>query len=131
MSGGRIARLSVLSFAIILLIGLLEVSTAANTVPSSRAGLATVPIDADALKPSACASMHLTTLVTGAGKFTGTNGNDLILGSSGNDTIDGGLGDDCIVGGGGNDKITGGGGSDVCIGGSGNDNFHGCEIETQ
>ncbi|HMK07725.1 MAG TPA: hypothetical protein VK449_01720, partial [Anaerolineales bacterium] len=45
---------------------------AANTVPATRLGQQTNAITANTLKPSACASISLTSIVTGSGTFNGT-----------------------------------------------------------
>lgn len=104
---------------------------ATNTVPVTWLDSATSSVGINDLKPSACAGLFLTNLVSGAGTFTGTSGNDLILGSSGVDAIDGLGGDDCILGGGGDDQISGGDGNDICLGGPGTDVFTTCEGENQ
>jgi Ca2+-binding RTX toxin-like protein len=104
---------------------------ATNTVPSTRLANESITFNINYLKPSACAGITVTTLVTGSATINGTTGNDLILGSSSGDTIGDLDGDDCILGGDGDDVITGGPGSDVCIGGSGNDTFVACETEIQ
>lgn len=102
--------------------------TAANVVSSSRAGEATATVDANALKPAACAALNLTSITLGAGG----GGNSLILGTPGKDNLNGGAGDDCIVGGAGDDRIKGKAGIDVCIGGPGNDSFDAtCETQIQ
>ena len=102
--------------------------TAANTVPASNAGKQQFTIDANALKPAACAALNLTSIVT---NNAGTSAADLILGSAAADTITGGNGNDCILGGGGNDTINGGNGTnDICIGGPGTDTFSNCETST-
>ncbi len=104
---------------------------ATNTVPVSQIALETIPLTLNDLKPSSCAGLFLTDLITGSGTITGTNGNDLILGSSSMDTIDGLGGNDCIVGGDGDDVLTGGDGNDICLGGPGTDTFFNCEGESQ
>lgn len=72
--------------------------------------------------------------VKGAGRFTGTEGNDVMIGLGGNDrlfglggddTISGGAGDDRIWGGDGNDVLRGGAGDDALRGGAGNDRLYG------
>lgn len=104
---------------------------ATNTVPPTRLGIKVLPIGFNDIKPSACAGIYVTTLVTGAGTIHGTEGNDLILGSSGADAIDGLGGSDCILGGGGGDSVDGGDGNDICLGGPGEDTFLNCEGEIQ
>jgi Ca2+-binding RTX toxin-like protein len=103
---------------------------AANTVPATWADDLTRAISANDLKPTACAGLNLTTIVTGSGGIGGTSGNDLILGSPGDDAINGLQGDDCILAGDGNDTLRGQGGNDVCDGGNGTDTGHNsCEVE--
>jgi hypothetical protein len=78
--------------------------TAQSTVPASHAGTITQAITPNDLKPSVCAGITVTNLVTGSGTVAGTSANDLILGSAGNDTLgakDTTQGSDCCVGGGG------------------------------
>ncbi|MBL8049981.1 MAG: hypothetical protein JNM46_02055 [Anaerolineales bacterium] len=116
---------------VLVIITTLTAIAATNTVPATRIGSEAIAFQINHLRPSACAGLSLTTLITASGTITGTAGNDLILASSGADTIDGLGGNDCIVGGGGDDNINGGDGSDVCIGGSGNDIFTTCEGEVQ
>ncbi len=121
-----------LGFAAIFLmayVGLHDVKTAANTVPSTPAGIHVLHVSPDELKPPACASLSPTLVVRGSGSITGTDGQDLILGSPGPDKIEGRPGNDCIIGGGGDDVLIGGDGEDVCIGGPGNDVFHNCDTE--
>lgn len=103
---------------------------ATNTVPPTRADASSAGIGTNHVKPSACAGLYLSGIVTGSGTFTGTTGNDLILGGPGADTIDGLGGDDCILGGGGDDNITGGDGTDICLGGAGSNTFTTCEGES-
>jgi Ca2+-binding RTX toxin-like protein len=116
----------------IVLVSLTSVLSAANSVPVSHAVRSSNTIGANTLKPTACASLTLTALVTGSGLFSGTNASELILGSSGTDTILASGGDDCVVGGGGNDLLNGGAGTDVCDGGPGLDVFDpSCETQIQ
>jgi Ca2+-binding RTX toxin-like protein len=108
----------------------LGVFTASSTVPASNVGRSQATIDANALKPAACAALNLTTVVAGT---NGTAGNDLILGPSTASTLNGNGGADCIVGGGGNDTLNGNSntGTDVCIGGPGTDTFKKCKTSIQ
>lgn len=124
-------RFLTFSLIALILITTLTAVAATNTIPPTRADTEMISFQINHLRPSACAGLSLTTLITGSGTLTGTAGNDLILASSGIDTIDGLGGDDCIVGGGGDDNITGGDGSDICVGGAGNDIFTTCEGEVQ
>ena len=104
--------------------------TASNTVPATNVGRQQFVIDANALKPAACAALNLTTVIAG---LNGTAGNDLVLGPAAGSTLNGNGGADCIVGGGGNDAINGNAnnGSDVCIGGPGTDTFKKCKTAIQ
>jgi len=104
---------------------------AMNTIPSTRLDSDVIMFQINHLRPAACAGLTLSTLVTGSGTLTGTEGNDLILASSAADVIDGLGGSDCIVGGGGDDVIDGGADADICIGGDGSDTFANCEGESQ
>lgn len=127
---------STLRFLIPGLLAMIIITTmtavaATNTVPSTRVADRPISFNINHLKPAACAGINVTSLITGSGTITGTEGNDLILGSFGADTIDGIGGNDCILGGGGDDMITGGDGTDVCIGGPGNDTLATCESEIQ
>ena len=139
----------VLGAAIILVVTVLNVQTATNTVPVTRADKDSLGTSANALKPAECAGITLTNIVDiGAGE-TGTSANDLILGTDKADTeIRGGAGDDCILGGKGserqkidkvwspglygeegNDVLIGGpGNADHCDGGSGADTYYSCEV---
>ncbi|MBI2333551.1 MAG: hypothetical protein HYU84_15585, partial [Chloroflexi bacterium] len=87
--------------AALTIITALTAIAATNTIPSTRTDIETISFQINHLRPSACASLTLSNLVTGSGTLTGTEGNDLILTSSTADTIDGLGGSDCIVGGGG------------------------------
>jgi Ca2+-binding RTX toxin-like protein len=105
--------------------------TASNAVSPSKADDSSHTIDADAVKPSECAALTLSSRISGSGAIPGTPGNDLITGGSTSDTISGLGGDDCIQASGADDAIDGGPGNDVCIGGSGTDTFIACEAEHQ
>lgn len=100
------------------------VYAAANTVPASKAGQHSKAVTVNDLKPTYCAALTLTTIVSGSGgTIMGTTGNDLILGSTVAETIQGRGGNDCILGGGGDDTLQGNAGTDVCIGGNGTDSL--------
>jgi Ca2+-binding RTX toxin-like protein len=120
-------RLLGLVAAVVALAAAGSVLTGGTVVPPTNAGRVGVPVDANALAPSACSSLDLTSVVTGT---TGTAANELILATAGADTIDGHGGTDCIVGGGGDDQIDGRGGS-ICVGGPGTDQFVGCATAQQ
>jgi Ca2+-binding RTX toxin-like protein len=124
-------RVFVFGAAFLIVVTVLTAVAATNTVPATRADIQTVTFQINHLRPSACAGLSLSNLVTGSGTLTGTEGNDLILASSTADTIDGLGGSDCIVGGGGDDVIDGGADADICIGGDGSDTFSNCEGESQ
>jgi Ca2+-binding RTX toxin-like protein len=126
-------RFFVLGVLMLLLVSVVTGLTAANAVPASKAADRRQNITTQALAPSQCGGLGLTTVVDGAGLFAGTNANELITGSAGGDIILGAGGNDCILGGGGDDAFIGGNGTDVCIGGPGNDTFFfgGCEVQIQ
>lgn len=107
---------SLLVAVLVLLIELLSVTTASNTVPASRLGSRTRATGITEIRPTVCAALTLTNLVTGTKKITGTSGADLILAARGTTSISGGNGNDCIMGGADADSIDGGGGTDVCVG---------------
>jgi hypothetical protein len=118
-------RYWLLGLILLVVLGVITASAAANIVPVTWLGATNLPITANDLKPAACAALNLTNLVVGSGTFNGSNGNDLILGSPGADTINGRQGGDCILGGGGNDILRGHVGNDVLLGGPGNDILYG------
>jgi Ca2+-binding RTX toxin-like protein len=122
-----IFRIVLIGLFALVVASLASAFAATNTIAPSNIGIRSVQVNANDLKPAACAAINLTEVVSGAGTITGTSGNDLILGGSGDDSIDGLGGDDCIVGGGGNDIIDGNDGSDICIGSGGNVTFLNCE----
>ncbi|MCL4272527.1 MAG: hypothetical protein KJZ77_01545 [Anaerolineales bacterium] len=115
----------------LLVLSSMTAIAATNTVPPTRVDNVAVSFNLNHIKPSACAGISVTNLITGSGTITGTEGNDLIFGSAGADEIYGLGGNDCIVGGGGDDMLDGGNGNDVCIGGAGDDVFENCEGEVQ
>jgi Ca2+-binding RTX toxin-like protein len=108
------------------------VVSAGNTVPASSLGQSAQVVSANTLKPSACASLTLSTVVAGGGTFSGTAAANLMTGSAAVDTMSAVGGNDCLLGGGGNDSLNGGNGTDVCIGGLGTDTFAAsCETQIQ
>lgn len=107
-----------------VLLSVVGAVAASNTVPFTWLDEDTIPITANDLKPSDCASLNLSNIVV-VTNSSGTGGNDLILGSSGGDNIRGGDGDDCIIGGGGDDRLDGQKGNDIILGGSGDDSLQG------
>ena len=121
-------RLAGIAAGILVIATTASAFTASNTVPATYAGQQQFTIDANALKPAACAALNLTAIVVGS---TGTAANELVLGTAGVDTMNAKGGDDCVLGGGGNDSLTGGTGNDVCIGGPGTDTFTTCETQIQ
>lgn len=124
-------RIGLSTFVILLtliLISVITVLAATNTVPETRLMDQSSAIPASVLAPSECASIryNLTAIVVCTGGYcTGSNANELMLGTTGNDSIDGKNGDDCIVGGGGDDTLNGSNGNDVLVGGPGNDTLDG------
>ena len=95
-----VLRVIFFGMALLLVITTLTAIAATNTVPPTRADAQAIAFQINHLRPSACAGLTLSNLVTGSGALTGTEGNDLILASSTADTINGLGGSDCIVGGG-------------------------------
>jgi Ca2+-binding RTX toxin-like protein len=118
MTARRTFGLALIGFMLLILISVFSAFAAANTIPTSGAGLGGRPVTAQDLQPSECSSLSLTNLVVDG---DGTDANSLILGTAATNTIQGFGGDDCILGGGGDDVIYGGDGVDVCNGGPGND----------
>jgi len=112
--------------AVVVLLGLLSVTTASNTVAVSRLGSRTVATGIAELRPLACSAMTLTVLLEGTGNITGSNSAELILAARGAKKINGQGGSDCIVGGADATDIDGGPGTDVCIGAAGV-KYKGCE----
>jgi len=127
------ASLQLFAFGLLalILVSITSAFAAGISVPASNVGQRSIPVTAEDIKPSACAALYLTNIVSGSGTLTGTVANDLIIGSVGADTIDGLGGNDCILGGNGDDLIMGGDGMDICIGGPGTDIFTTCESENQ
>jgi Ca2+-binding RTX toxin-like protein len=122
MSITKSLRVSITLLLTMVLLSVVGAVAASNTVPFTRLDDDSFSITANDLKPSACNSLNLTTIVVGA---NGTTGNDLILGTSGNDSLMGSDGDDCIVGGGGDDALRGQKGNDILLGDDGNDTING------
>ena len=126
---GRLRLVLPIVAAIAIAISMTIGDTAANGVPSTKADNQTQTIDANALKPAACAALNLTAVLVGAGNLTGTNANELIIGDGTGNKLNGGGGNDCIIGGAGKDQFNGGPGTDVCIGNGGGDTFSACETQ--
>ncbi|HEX9839145.1 MAG TPA: hypothetical protein VGA72_07360 [Anaerolineales bacterium] len=124
-------QLVIFGLLTLILVSVASAFAAGITVSPSNIDEKSVPVTADDLKPSACAGLSLTQVISGSGILTGSSGNDLIIGSSGADIIAGLGGNDCILGGGGDDALTGNDGNDVCLSGPGNDSFTTCEVESQ
>jgi Ca2+-binding RTX toxin-like protein len=119
---GRISKLGFLLLISLIVLGVLNAFAATNTVPSKRLDDDSIPITANALKPSDCSSLNLTNIVVAG---SGTTANDLILGTAGNDNLQGSDGNDCIVGGDGDDSLRGQKGDDIVLGQGGNDSLRG------
>ncbi len=131
MSGRHtLLRLAVGGGAMLAVASTATAFTASNTVPATKAGRQQFTINAEALKPAACAGITLTAIVTGG--VNGTAAAELVLGTAVANNFSGAGGNDCILGGGGDDTIAGGAGIDVCIGGPGIDTFNAnCETQIQ
>ena len=115
-------RLMLFAALTLLLFSVATAIAAANTIPATSLDYNVLPLGLNDLKPSACAGIYVTNLITGSGTILGTAANDLILAGPAVDSVDGSDGNDCIVG---------GGASDICLGGPGSDIFVACESETQ
>jgi len=124
MRGGWL-RMGALVGLGILITGTIAANAATNTIPNTRLDIDNRNITANDLKPSDCAALNLTNVVSGSGNINGTPGNDLILGSAGNDAIQGRQGADCILAGSGNDTLQGNQGGDVLLAGEGDDSLNG------
>jgi len=96
--------------------GAVQASTAANSVPTSRLGTMSVAGTIAQLTPPECAGLNLTNLVVGTGDVQGTSAGDLVLAGAGSSEANGGQGHDCVIGGAGTQRIRGGPGNDICIG---------------
>jgi Ca2+-binding RTX toxin-like protein len=120
MTGRTLVRICLFALVVLLIANVVSAVTATNTVAPSKAGNPTDATTANKLKPAECASLNLTSVVTGSGDFEGSS-NELILGSSGSDKIRARGGSNCILGGAGNDELRGDGSNNVCIGGPGTD----------
>ena len=132
MTALAFAARALIVVAVLALAGVVSpVLTAANSVAASRVGQSVQTTTANTLKPSSCASITLSTKVSGSGSFSGTSAANLLAGSSAVDTISGLGGADCLLGGAGDDALDGGAGTDVCIGGPGTDTFANCETQIQ
>jgi len=118
MFNRRIYRVVVVTMFVLIIIEILPVYTAANTINPSYADVQSFVIGPNDVKPPECAGITLVSFTTSAG-------NDLILGTAAGETLTGLGGDDCIVGGGGDDTLKGGQGNDVLLGGAGVDAFDG------
>jgi len=95
-----LSRLAVFAFGILVMVGILTASAAANTVPTSHLSDQTTAITANNLAPSQCASYNLTALVVcgAAATCNGANKDELILGSPTTNKINGRAGTNCCIG---------------------------------
>ncbi len=89
-------------------------STASTTVPVSRAGQSSHPLQVAQVTPLGCASLALTQVLTGSGNMYNNSSHVLVLGSAGTDRITSDGKFNCIVGGDGKDRVSAEN-SDVCI----------------
>jgi Ca2+-binding RTX toxin-like protein len=111
MNTRMLPRLAVFGLALLLIGSITSAFAATNSVPATRLDDDSLAIDANAIKPAACASLNLTNIAYG----TGTAANDLVLGTAGGDNLSGDDGDDCLVGGGGDDMLDGKKGNDILL----------------
>lgn len=130
-----VLRTAVWFVVALFLLGSIVALAASNSVVASRITEETSAIDANALKPSECAALNLTSIYVcpiGSNRCNTGNTSELVLGTPNSETIQGGNGADCILAGGADDSINGQNGTDVCIGGPGTDSFkNGCETQIQ
>lgn len=130
----KVVMLAYLSLASLILFSFVFAFAANNVVPTTHLTNQATPVTVNTLKPPACSTITLTSIVycpvTG-GNCDGTNANELIIGSPSDDIVQGKGGSDCILGGGGNDDLSGSQAKDVCIGGPGTDIFRKCETTIQ
>lgn len=103
--------------ALVVLGGLITLAvsyTASTVVPISNAGTSTHPRLVSQLAPAACATLNITSMLTGAGHFSNSASHVLIMGSAGDDRITDTGAHNCIVGGAGRDTVNATN-SDICI----------------
>jgi Ca2+-binding RTX toxin-like protein len=127
----KMQLIAIVLMGVLVLVSGITAFAAVNVIPNSRLMDQAFAPNANDFKPSECASLNLTSIVTGTGVVQGTQGNDLILTDAGDDKLQGKNGDDCLVAGDGDDELIGNNGWDICIGGGGNDTFNKCEVEIQ
>lgn len=118
----RFNLILILGVLLLVLMGIIFASTAANTIAESGADYETSSITANSLKPSECNSLSLSSI---AANTDGGSGNDLVLGNSAGNSLNGNGGSDCLVGGDGADTLVGGDGNDIILGGTGDDDLQG------
>ena len=127
-----IPRAAIFSLLLLIFMSIGTAVATSNTVPGTHVGRTTQTINANALKPAACAALNLTAIyVCPNGTCNATDASELIIGNANGRQIRGQGGDDCILAGGGNDTLDGGTGNDVCIGEPGTDTFTNCETMIQ
>jgi Ca2+-binding RTX toxin-like protein len=117
--------------AVLLMVAAVRGDSVGMPVPATKLSDTQTPRTVTQLRPTECAAVAVTALLTGAGALTGTNASELLLGGTAAQTIRGLGGADCLVGAGGDDTLNGGTGTDVCVGGPGTDTFTGCETQIQ
>lgn len=129
----KFQRLAFIGLLALILVSMLTVLAASNTVPATHLDSQSFAITVEDLKPPECAGITLVAIVAcPGGNCDGTDANELILGSAADDDIKAGKGNDCILGGGGSDTLRGDQDTDVCVGGPGGDSFHpSCETQIQ
>jgi Ca2+-binding RTX toxin-like protein len=125
MSAQKVSFWLFSSLLVLVVTSIFFAFSASNTIPQTRRTNQTFVINANALKPTACAALNLTRLVILARGDNTTGQSELVLGTTGDDDIRSRGGTDCLLGGGGNDSLRGGNGMDILIGGPGNDTLDG------
>ncbi len=113
--------------ALVVAVTLATSFTASTSVPTSNAGLSTLPRQISELAPGGCGSLSLSRIViASSGSYKNTASNALVLGTSGVNTITSSGSHNCFVGGGGKDVITAHAGDFCQIGPTPGAKYNGC-----
>jgi hypothetical protein len=113
--------------ALVVAVTLATSFTASTSVPTSSAGLSTLPRQISQLAPGGCGSLGMTTIVfASGGKYNTAASNALVLGTAGVDTIGSSGSHNCFVGGGGKDVVNAHAGDFCKIGPTTGATYKGC-----